>query len=125
VSGPAPDAAAAAPTSGTGGDGFVASALGGPGDVVPAPDAAATPPPAAASTVAGLEQLPVLGSLGSITDGPSAAREVLSTGAGRSLLAVGLLLGALGVFLLVHRRSDRTDTKLAAARSGPDVARFR
>jgi hypothetical protein len=92
--------------------------------VVTAPSAAGTTPPAAAA-LSGLGQLPVLGSLGSITDGPSAAREVLSTGAGRSLLAVGILLGALAVFLLVHRRSDRNDKKLAAARNGPDVARFR
>jgi hypothetical protein len=71
----------------------------------------------------------VLGSLGSITgdvaDGPSAAREVLSTGTGRSLVAITVLLGAIVVFLGLHRRSDRNDKKLADARSGPEVARFR
>ena len=32
---------------------------------------------------------------------------------------------SIALFLAVHRRADRGDRKLAAARSGLDVARFR
>ena len=60
-----------------------------------------------------------------MTDGPSAARALLSTGTGRSLAVIVALLAAITVFLAVHRRTDRGDRKLAAARNGPDVARFR
>jgi hypothetical protein len=71
----------------------------------------------------------VLGALGgiagSVTGGPEVARELLSTGTGRSLAGVGVLLAAIVVFLGVHRRSDRSDRKLAAARRGLEVARFR
>lgn len=127
ASGPAPDAAVAAPAPAVATDTFVAAAgsdtLGTP---VPAPEAAA---PAAPSGLEGLDALPVLGSLDDITnrvtDGPAAARELLSTRTGRSLLVIGALLIALAIFLAVHRRTDRGDTKLAAARSGPEVARFR
>ena len=60
-----------------------------------------------------------------VTDGPSAARALLSSGAGQSVAVIVALLGAIVLFLMVHRRSDRGDRKLAAARSGPEVARFR
>ena len=83
----------------------------------------------AATGLEGLGGLPVLGSLGSITDsvtdGPSAAGELLSTGTGRSLAVIGALLLAIAAFLAVHRRTDRGDRKLATARTGPEVARFR
>ena len=59
----------------------------------------------------------MLGSLGSITDrvtdGPSAARDLLSSGTGRSLAVSAVLLLALVTFLAVHRRADRGDRKLS------------
>ncbi len=134
ASGPAPDAAAAAPVTNSVADAFVvesvtASAPGGGGPApanAPVTELAA---PVAASVPADLAGLPVLGSVGAVanrvSDGPSAARELLSTGPGRSLAVVAVLLLAIGVFLSVHRWSDRGDRKLAAARSGSDVARFR
>ena len=104
---------------------FVAGGGGdGPGTQVPAPEVVP-----AATGLEGLGGLPVLGSLGSITDsvtdGPSAAGELLSTGTGRSLAVIGALLLAIAAFLAVHRRTDRGDSKLATARTGPEVARFR
>jgi hypothetical protein len=144
ASGPAPDAAAAAPLTGPVVDALVvtevvpAVAPGG-GDPT-APDALAAVPaipasptiPAAVqdgSLVAGLGDLPDLRSVGAVaTDvnaGPAGARQILSTGPGRSLLMVAVLLLAIGVFISVHRWMDRGDRKLAAARSGSDVARFR
>ena len=60
-----------------------------------------------------------------VTDGPAAARALLSNTPGRSLAVITGLLLAIAFFLLVHRRTDRGDRKLAAARSGPEVARFR
>jgi hypothetical protein len=129
ASGPAPDAAAAAPvlealtavavpTNGTGGNATDGGATAAPA----APAVPAAPPVAAAA-------LPDFGALGvapnAVPDPPSAARELLSTGAGRSLAVLVGLLAAIGVFLFVHRRADRGDRKLAAARSGPDLSRFR
>jgi hypothetical protein len=101
-----------------------------PGAVVPAPDVASVAAPALPpSDLAGLQDLPALGSIGDVanrvTDGPSAARELLSTGTGRALAVILALLVAIYVFLVVHRRADRGDRKLAAARTGPEVARFR
>ena len=90
--------------------------------------APAVAPSVAAAAPAGLDQLPSLGSIGrfaSQVSSPSATNELLSTGAGRSVAAVLALLGAIGIFLVVHRRADRGDVKLAAARNGSDVARFR
>ena len=131
-SGPAPDGATAAPTSGPVTDAFVAAGdnTDAPGAVVPAPDAASVTEPALQqSELAGLAELPVLGSIGQVanqvTDGPSAARALLSTGTGRSLAVLLSLLVAISVFLAVHRRADRGDRKLATARTGPEVARFR
>jgi len=141
-SGPAPDGATAAPTSGPPPSGVTADAFvaagdttDAPGVVVPAPDGASVTEPALQqpalqqSELAGLAQLPVLGSIGQVadqvTDGPSAARALLSTGTGRSLAVLLSLLVAISVFLAVHRRADRGDRKLAAARTGPEVARFR
>lgn len=134
ASGPAPDATAAAPASAPTGDTFVAAgapiganggaATGAVADASPAPVA-----PGAPSRFDGLGDLPVLGSIGSVagrvTEGPSAAGRLLSTGTGRSLAVLGVLLAAIAVFLAVHRRTDRSDRKLAAARSGPDLSRFR
>jgi hypothetical protein len=132
ASGPAPDAATAAPDPGPVTEAFV-PAVGitdAPGVAFAVPAgasvaAAALPP----SELTGLDELPVLGAIGSVTnrvtDGPSAARALLSTGTGRSLAVIVSLLGAMAVFLAVHRRTDRNDRKLAAARSGPEVARFR
>jgi hypothetical protein len=50
---------------------------------------------------------------------------LLSSGTGRSLAFITALLIAMALFLSVHRRTDRGDRKLAAARSGADLARFR
>ena len=78
ASGPAPDAAAAAPALVAVTDAVVAAAgtADGPGSDFPAPDATPVVAPAATG-LEGLDRLPVLGSLGSITgrvtDGPSAA----------------------------------------------------
>jgi len=127
ASGPAPDAAAAAPALVAVTDAFVAATAppDDPGTAVA--DATVTAP--AATGLEGLANLPALGSLGSITarvtDGPSAARELLSTGTGRSLTVIGALLVALVAFLAVHRRADKGDRKLSSAQSGPEVARFR
>ncbi|HEY3672094.1 MAG TPA: hypothetical protein VGN51_14245 [Acidimicrobiia bacterium] len=97
-------------------------------DVEPAAVADAAPV-TPTSDLQGLAGLPSLGSIGAITsrvtDGPSAARALLSTGTGRSLAVIGALLVAIALFLAVHRRTDRGDRKLAAARNGSDVARFR
>jgi hypothetical protein len=110
-------------------DSVAAAAPGADGSAPP--NAPATEPaiPAAAPDISGLAGLPELGSVGvvanHVSNGPSAARELLSTGPGRSLAVVAVLLLAIGVFLSVHRWTDRGDRKLAAARSGSDVARFR
>ncbi len=134
ASGPAPDAAAAAPAPAAAPelvtDAFVAAAgtTDAPGTPVPAPVAAPVAAPVPTG-LEGLDGLPVLGTLGSITDrvtdGPAAARQLLSTGTGRSLMVIGGLLGAIACFLMVHRRTDRGDRKLSTAQSGPEVARFR
>ena len=127
ASGPAPDAAAAAPALVAVTDAIVA-AVGTAANLpdTPAPESIAVP---AASGLEGLDRLPVLGSLGSIanrvTDGPSAARDLLASGTGRSLAVSAALLLALVTFLAVHRRADRGDRKLSSARTGPEVARFR
>ena len=42
-----------------------------------------------------------------------------------SKVLVMALLVAIGLFLTVHRWADRGDRKLAVARRGPDLARFR
>ena len=42
-----------------------------------------------------------------------------------SLAVITGLLLAIAFFLAVHRRTDKGDRKLAAARRGPEVARFR
>jgi hypothetical protein len=84
--------------------------------------------PAAAPAPSGLDDLPVLGAIGSFTDrvaDRAGAGELLSTGTGRSAAGVAALLAAIALFLSVHRRSDRGDRKLAAAHAGPDLARFR
>jgi hypothetical protein len=138
ASGPAPDAAAAAPDSGPVSGAFVAAgsgtddtgSLGGAvSDSAPVADAVPAAAAAPTNDLAGLDQLPALGSIGGltdrVTDGPSAARALLSTGTGRSLTVIMALLAAIAVFLAVHRRADRGDRKLAAARTGPEVARFR
>ena len=52
------------------------------------------------------------------------ARTLLSTGTGRPIAIVLALLGAVLLFLSIHRRVDRSDPKLTAADAGPDVARF-
>jgi hypothetical protein len=86
--------------------------------------AAVTPSPFAA-----LGGLPRLGSFGAVAtnvpDAPEAARALLTTRTGRSLALVLALLGAILLFLFVHRRVDRSDRKLVSARTGPDLARFR
>jgi hypothetical protein len=145
ASGPAPDAAGAAPiadavvdalviTEGNLGVTEVAAPVA-PGSADPVPtDSPATAPAVAAavpdlSALAGLAQVPELRSVGAVANGvtgdQSGPRELLSTGAGRSLLMVAVLLLAIGVFISAHRWMDRGDRKLAAARSGSDVARFR
>jgi hypothetical protein len=122
---------ATSPVTGPATDAFVAAgdATEAAGVAAPVPDTGAVTTPPPPSGLQGLGDVPLLGSLGSITDhvtdGPSAARALLSTGAGQSLAVLGALLGAIVLFLMVHRRSDRSDRKLAAARSGPEVARFR
>jgi hypothetical protein len=134
ASGPAPDAAAAAPVTGLVADAFVVesvTAVAPGGDGSAPTDAPVTEPAVAAAVpdMAGLAGLPDLGSVGvvtaRVTDGPTAARALLSTGPGRSLAVVAVLLLIIGLFLSVHRWADRGDRKLAAARSGSDVARFR
>jgi hypothetical protein len=119
VNGPAPAAAAAAPTVAAS---QVAAAppTGGAGDT-----AAATPLQPVADPLSGLPQLRSLGEIAASVSGGTTARELLATPAGRSVaVLVGLLL-ALLVFLGVHRRLDRSDPKLATAPAGSDVARFR
>ena len=73
--------------------------------------------------------LPDLGSIGKVgataAAGSSVARTLLSTGTGRPIAIVLALLGAILLFLSIHRRVDRSDPKLAAANAVPDVARFR
>jgi hypothetical protein len=134
ASGPAPDAATAAPAFTPVTDAFAPeiAALPTPAVTALAPDLAAAAPTLPASDLAGLDGLPALGTIGTVgavsnrvTDGPAAARALLSTDTGRSLAVIVSLLVAMAVFLAVHRRTDRTDRKLAAARTGPEVARFR
>jgi hypothetical protein len=130
VSGPAPDTAAAAPFDSTLLQTLAQTVTPDRGSTGGDPTAPAAVAPAVAAAVpAGLDQLPSLGTIGSFTrqvsDAPSAANEILSTGAGRSVAVVLALLAAIGIFLAVHRRADQGDAKLAAARNGSDVARFR
>jgi len=54
-----------------------------------------------------------------------AAREVLSTPAARSVAAVIAIALAVLLFLGFQGRFDRSDPKLAGARDGRDLARFR
>ena len=92
----------------------------------PAPTEEAAPPAPEPGPLDGLPALGVIGAIpGAVADPPSAARELLSTGTGRSLAVILGLLAAIGVFLSIHRRADRGDRKLAAARTAPDLARFR
>lgn len=61
----------------------------------------------------------------SVSDGPSTARALIASPSGRSVaVPLGFLL-AIFLFLLIHRRLDRGDRKLATARAGGDVACFR
>jgi hypothetical protein len=138
VNGPAPAAAAAAPTvaaaqvaaagttGGAGGTGNAGTGNAGTGNGgTTGETAAATPLAPVADPLAGLPQLRSLGEVAaSVSDGTT-ARELLATPAGRSVaVLVGLVL-ALLVFLGVHRRLDRSDPKLTTAPAGSDVARFR
>lgn len=129
ANGPAP-VAAAAPASG----GVVGREVTLAGSAAPdvARPAAVPPTPAAPAAVedpfpsAGLPQLgPPGGIAASVDGGPSTPRRLLATPAGRSLAALGGLVLAILLFLVVHRRLDRSDPKLAAPRLGSDVARFR
>jgi hypothetical protein len=129
VNGPAPATAAAAPIdsgaavapeTGTGPD----AGNGG------TPTAATADPPAVAPqdpySLAGIPQLRSLGQIAAaVTDGPAAARQLLTTPTGRSVLVLLGLVLAIVVFLSLHRRLDRGDPKLAAAQLGSDVERFR
>jgi hypothetical protein len=94
---------------------------------VAAPVAALVTTPATATPSVSLGDLPSLGSIGklgsTVGDG-SVARTLLSTGTGRPIAIVLALLGAILLFLSIHRRVDRTDPKLTAVNAGPDVARF-
>jgi hypothetical protein len=122
VSGPAPDAAAAAPAN--------IPLLERAAAILDAPSAAPTTPDVTPATpTAPAIDAPALGAVGAIADQvddvPSAAGSLLSTGTGRSVSMVVGLLVAIGLFLLLHRRADPGDGKLATARTGPDVARFR
>jgi hypothetical protein len=108
--------------SATGGtDGTDAAAAIAPADAV----AAAVAP----SSGVALDRLPVLGSIGAAVtrahDTPSVPRALLESAPGRSLAVVLALLGAILLFLAIHRRVDRGDQKLVAAGTGPDLARFR
>ena len=132
ASGPAPDAAAAAPDSGPVSGAFVAAGSGtdGTGSLGGAvsdfaPVAAAAGRTTSRGSTASRRSARSVSSPDRVTDGPSAARALLSTGTGRSLTVILALLAAITVFLAIHRRTDRGDRKLAAARNGPDVARFR
>ena len=138
ASGPAPDAVAPAPIissfgvfvpagGSTGTDaGAAPAAFDG---VAPAADLSALVAPAAPTGAVSLVSLPELGTIGSLASsvpgGTTDARALLSSGTGRSVAVVLALLAAILVFLAIHRRVDRSDPKLAAARTGPDLARFR
>lgn len=78
---------------------------------------AGTPP-------AGVPQTLVTAPAAAVSDGPTTARE-LATPAGHSVAILIALVLAVLLFLSVHPRLDRSDPKLSAAQSGPDVARFR
>jgi hypothetical protein len=95
---------------------------------VVAPVAAIVTTPATGDPSVALGNLPDLGSIGkvgsTVGDG-SVARTLLSTGTGRPIAVVLALLGAILLFLSIHRRVDRSDPKLTAVNAGPDVARFR
>jgi hypothetical protein len=119
ASGPAPDAAAAAPE-------FTVLAAGPAPTEAPAPPGNSAAPTAEPAPLAGLPSLGVIGAIpDAVADPPSAARAILSSGTGRSLAVIVGLLIAIVVFLAIHRRADRGDRKLAAARTGPDLASFR
>jgi hypothetical protein len=132
ASGPAPDAAAAAPDPAPVVDAAVVSTLGAAvsdGFGAVGQDAA---PVAPTNETEGVDDRPVLdatGSTGAIADqvieAPAAARALVSTDRGRPLAAIGALLVAIVLFVGVHRGADSGDRKLAAARSGAEVARFR
>jgi hypothetical protein len=132
ASGPAPDAVAAAPIS-TPAEQVFAPAFGAEGGggtgATDTPLAAIVTAPAAPVASASLGDLPTLGSVGKLAatagGGPAAAGTLLSTGTGRSIAVVLALLGAILLFLSIHRRVDRSDPKLASAQTGPDVVRFR
>jgi hypothetical protein len=135
VSGPAPAAVAAAPITTSAAEvlGSVVPTSNDPGSgaldapaVVNALPAAPILGPSDASALASLPNLGTVGELAAnVGDGPSAARALIETGTGRSVAVLLALLGAILLFLSIHRRFDRGDPKLAAARSGPDLARFR
>jgi hypothetical protein len=109
-----------------GGGGTPAASVAAP---VAAPVAAIVTTPATGNASVALGDLPDLGSIGkvgsTVADGSSVARTLLSTGTGRPIAVVLALLGAILLFLSIHRRVDRSDPKLTAVNAGPDVARFR
>jgi hypothetical protein len=105
----------ATPTNGAEGVGSIA-----PSSVVQEPAVAPSPPP---ETAGETSVLGPIGDFGAVL--PRVAREVFSTPAGRSAVWVAGLLLAIVVFLLVHRRLDHRDPKLATAPVSGDLARFR
>jgi hypothetical protein len=103
--------------------------VGGGAGTTDAPVAALVTAPATGNASISLGDLPDLGSIGKVASavgsGSTTAGTLLSSGAGRPIAIVLALLGAVLMFLSFHRRVDRSDPKLAAATTGPDVARFR
>ena len=137
ASGPAPDAVAPAPIvsavevfvpadGATGTDLGAPAAFDGVAPVADVPALVAPSVPTGAVSLTGLPELGTIGSLASnVSGGPTDPRTLLSSGTGRSVAVVLALLGAILLFLAFHRRVDRGDPKLATARAGPDLARFR
>ncbi|MFI5053033.1 MAG: hypothetical protein ACHQDE_01620 [Acidimicrobiia bacterium] len=105
--------------------GIPSGSVTAPAEAANNPAGPVTEPVAAQPAAPDSPAFPDLGAIGAFgASAPEAARELLTTPTGRSLVLVLALMVAILAFLGVHRRLDRRDLKLATARTAGDLVRF-